>query len=240
MTCSSVRSVMPSPRPRPRPARPCPGRASTSAAAPPRRRSPPGRAGRSASAISSPMYPPPTTTARRAPVAGDRGPDRLAVVERLHAVHAGGVDAGDVGARPGTAPVPITSWSKPSPYSPPPSRSRTVTAPAVQVDPDRLAAAAARRCPARELGHGPGHQVVGGAHHAADPVRDAAGRVRRVPAALQGDDLQQSPGRRRRACEAAVMPPASRPDHDQPLAAHLRIPIMPPSRSAKAAPTVRA
>ncbi len=55
---------------------------------------------------------------------------------------------------------------------------------------------------------------------AADPVRDAAGRVRRVPAAVDRDDLQVvglAPAARLRR---SGHPAGVRPDDDEPLPAH--------------------
>ena len=151
--------------------------------------------------------------ARRRP----RGAQRGAVVEGLHAVDPGRVDARHLRARAGRAggehEVVEARRTRGRPRGRGPARA------AGQVDPDDLGARCARRCRCCGAARACGPRAVSTSlDRTADPVRDAAGRVRGVPAALEGDDLQLV-----RAATLARLARGAHPrrvatDHDQPSA----------------------
>ena len=115
---------------------------------------------------------------------------RPPVVQGLHPVHPGRVDARAAAGRTGRAPVAMTRSSKPVQRSAPPSSSRTRTrcpATSISVTSVRMRTSMSRaRCSSGVRAT----RSSRAADVAADPVRDAAGRVRREVAALEGEDLQ--------------------------------------------------
>ena len=145
------------------------------------------------------------------------GAQRGTVVEGLHAVDPGRVDPGYGWARRDAARgvdevvvrlvVLATCVEVAGPH-----RARR------QVDPDDLGARAQVDAVTAVLLGSAGHELVHVLDRAADPVGDAAGRVRGVAAALEGDDRQLVRAAALARLARRAHPRGVAPDHDQPSA----------------------
>ena len=123
-------------------------------------------------------------------VLGERGPQRRAVVEGLHAVHAGGVDARHRGPRGHAARGVDEVVERLGRTRGRVSRSRACTWRPARSMPIDLGAGADVDVVAPVLLGGPRHQLLLALDVAADPVGDAARRVGRGASPLERHDLQ--------------------------------------------------